>query len=151
METKTVFKNAGEPWSIEEDLQLSKLYNDDMLDVMEISKIHNRAPGGIISRLSKHNHIANRTSARGYMKYKDSDMYKEIVSNNKDKKKPEVADKPKKNKIAQMDNVFISINKNDYVELKDSVKTMNNEIKELKTTIKELVEMMKAVYEFEDK
>jgi hypothetical protein len=151
METKTVFKNAGEPWSIEEDLQLSKLYNDDMLDVMEISKIHNRAPGGIISRLSKHNHIANRTLARGYMKYKDSDMYKEIVSNNKDKKKPEVAIKPKKNKIAQIDNVFISINKNDYVELKDSVKTMNNEIKELKTTIKELVEMMKAVYEFEDK
>jgi hypothetical protein len=151
METKTVFKNAGEPWSIEEDLQLSKLYNDDMLDVMEISKIHNRAPGGIISRLSKHNYIANRTLARGYMKYKDSDMYKEIVSKNKEKKKTEVADKPKKNKIAQMDNVFISINKNDYVELKDSVKTMNNEIKELKTTIKELVEMMKAVYEFEDK
>ena len=152
METEIVFKNAGEPWTPEEDLQLNKLYNEDMLDIMEISVIHNRAPGGIISRLIKHNYIPNRISARGYMTYKNSDLYKDIVSNNKDKKKPEIADvtekKIRKNK--EVDNIFISINKCDYIELKQDVIEMKNEIAELKNTIKELVEIMKAVYEFED-
>jgi hypothetical protein len=71
-----IFKNAGEPWTQEEDTQLNKLYNEDMLDIIEISKIHNRAPGGIISRLFKHNYIVNRQSARGYIAYKNSDLYK---------------------------------------------------------------------------
>jgi hypothetical protein len=150
-----IFKNAGEPWSQEEDIQLNKLYNEDMLDILEISKIHNRAPGGIISRLIKNKYILNRQSARGYIVYKNSDLYKEIVSNNKDKdkdkKKTEIADKPeKKIKPTKIDNILISINKIDYIELQNDVKEMKNEIKELKNNIKELVEMMKAVYDFED-
>jgi hypothetical protein len=136
-----IFKNAGEPWSQEEDAQLNKLYNEDMIDIIEISKIHNRAPGGIISRLFKHNYIVNRQSARGYIAYKNSDLYKEIVSNNKDKKQTKVADKPEKK---------IQPTHIDYIELQNDVKEMKNEIKELKNTIKELVEMMKAVYDFED-
>jgi hypothetical protein len=152
METEIIFKNAGGPWSQEEDAQLNKLYNEDMLDIIEISKIHNRAPGGITSRLVKKNYIVNRQSARGYIDYKNSDLYKEIVSNNKDKKKTEIGDdKPeKKNQPTQIDNILISINKSDYTELQNDVKEMKNEIKDLKNTIKELVEMMKAVYDFED-
>ena len=80
-----MFKNAGEPWTENEHNQLNRLYNVDMLDIMEISKRHNRAPGGIISRLCKNNYIPNRTSARGYMTYKNSDLYKQIVSTNKEK------------------------------------------------------------------
>ena len=45
---------------------------------------------------------------------------------------------------------FISINKNDYVELQNDVEKMKNDIKEIKNTLGELVEMMKAVYEFEN-
>lgn len=149
METEIIFKNAGEPWSQEEDRQLNKLYNEDMLDIIEISKIHNRAPGGIISRLIKHDYIVNRQSARGYIAYKNSDLYKEIVYKNKNKS--EILDKPeKKIKNTQIDNILITINKSDYVELQNDVKEMKNEIKDLKINIKELVEMMKAVYDFED-
>ena len=39
-ETEIVFINAGESWSQEEDDQLNKLYNVDMLDIIKISKIH---------------------------------------------------------------------------------------------------------------
>ena len=150
-----IFKNAGEPWTQEEDTQLNKLYNEDMLDIMEISTIHNRAPGGIISRLFKHNYIVNRQSARGYKNYKNSNLYKEIVSNNKDKRKTKIENKlenklEKKLNLKQIDNILISINKSDYIELQNDVKEMKNEIKDLKYSIKELVEMMKAVYEFED-
>jgi len=135
-----MFKNAGDPWTKEEDIQLNKLYNEDMLDIMEISKIHNRAPGGIISRLFKHNYIVNRQSARGYIVYKNSDLYKQIVSDNKDKYK-------KKIKPTQTDNILICINKS---EIQNDLKEMKNEIKDLKNTINDLVEMMKAVYDFED-
>ena len=154
MEIENLFKNAGEPWSIKEDAQLDKLYNIDMLDVMEISRIHNRAPGGIISRLKKNNYIVQRQSARGYNAYKNSDLYKQIVENNKDKYKKDLTEKSKKitvkTPISSIDSVFISINKYDYLDLKNDVTEMKSEIIELKTTIKELVEMMKAVYEFED-
>jgi hypothetical protein len=151
MVTEVIFKNAGEPWSQEEDTQLNKLYNEEMLNIIEISKIHSRAPGGIISRLIKHNYIVNRQCARGYIAYKNSDLYKEIVNNNKDKKKNKLLDNlEQKNKSIELDNVLISINKSDYIELQNNVNEMKNEIKDLKNTIRELVEMMKAVYEFED-
>ena len=134
-----IFKNAGELWTIEEDTQLNNLYNIDMLDITEISKINNRAPGSIISRLHKHNYISNRQSARGYSIYKNSDLYKEIVSKNNTTriKKTDTLDKPE------------NLTKKP-ISLQNDVKEMKNEIKELKNTIKELVEMMKAVYEFED-
>ena len=63
----------------------------------------------------------------------------------------------KKIKTKEIDNLFISINKNDYIELqndvknmKNDVKNMKNDIKQIKNTVEELVEMMKAVYDFED-
>ena len=151
METEFTFKNAGEPWTPEEERQLNKLYNEDMLDIMEISKIHNRAPGGILCRLKVNKHIANRQHARGYDLYKNSNFYTQAVQNNKQNYKKNLTDKLEKNiNITQTDNLLISINKNDYIELQNDVKEMKNEIKDLKYSIKELVEMMKAVYEFED-
>jgi hypothetical protein len=151
METQIIFKNAGGPWSQLEDARLNKLYNEDMFDILEISKIHNRAPGGIISRLIKHNYIVNRQSARGYTAYKNSDLYKEIVSNNEEKRQTEAVDKPeKKIKPTKIDNLFRQINKSEYIELQNDVKEMKNEIKDLHNNIKELIGMMKAVYEFED-
>ncbi len=145
MEAGIMFKNAGEPWLQEEDIQLNKLYNINKIDIIEISKIHNRAPGGIISRLQKHNYITNRVSARGYNDYKNSDLYKEIVSTNNNKKK-----------TTQPATILISINKSDYIEIENEFNNLKNEIRDLKknmnlkNTIKELIDMMKAVYDFED-
>jgi len=140
MEMETIFKNAGEPWSPEQERQLNKLYNEEMLDIMEISKIHCRAPGGILSRLKLLKYITHRQLARGYNLYKKSNFYK----NNLTEKLEQTI------KSNQLDNTLISIHKNDYIELQNDVKEMKNEIKDLKNSIKELVEMMKSVYDFED-
>jgi len=140
MEMETIFKNAGEPWSPEEERKLNKLYNEEMLDIMEISKIHCRAPGGILSRLKLLKYITHRQLARGYDLYKKSNFYK----NNLTEKLEQTI------KSNQLDNTLISIHKNDYIELQNDVKEMKNEIKDLKNSIKELVEMMKSVYDFED-
>ena len=142
MEMETMFKNAGEPWTPEEERQLNKLYNEDMLDIMEISKIHCRAPGGILSRLKLLKYITHRQLARGYDLYKKSNFYNQAIQINKENYK--------KNLTEKLDNTLISICKNDYIELQHDVKEMKNDNKDLKNSIKELVEMMKAAYDFED-
>ena len=151
METNIIFKNAGEAWTQEEDVQLNKLYNEDMLDIMEISKIHCRAPGGILSRLKMLKYITHRQLARGYDLYKKSNFYKQAIQINKENYKNNLTEKLEQTiKANQLDNTLISICKNDYIELQHDVKEMKNDIKDLKNSIKELVEMMKAVYDFED-
>ena len=117
------FTNSGKPWEQQEDDQLNTLYNVDILDIMAISKIHKRTPGGIISRLLKREYITTRNSVRGYDLYRNSDLYKEIVETNKKE----------------------TTNTDYYIELQNDVKEIKNEIKELQKTILELVEMMKAV------
>lgn len=151
MEIETMFKNAGEPWTPEEERQLNKLYNQDLLDIMEISKIHCRAPGGILSRLKLLKYITHRQLARGYDLYKKSNFYKQAIQTNKENYKTNLTEKLEQTiKSNQLDNTLISIYNNDYIELHNDVKEIKNEIKDLKNSIKELVEMMKAIYDFED-
>ena len=118
---------------------------------MEISRIHCRAPGGILCRLKLLKYITHRQFARGYDLYKKSNFYKQAVQINKENYKKILTEKLEQTiNNTEIDSILTSINKNDYTELKNDVKEMKNEIKYLKNSIKELVEMMKAVYEFED-
>jgi CDP-diacylglycerol pyrophosphatase len=140
------YKPNGTLWSSQEDEELNNMYNEKLMDIIEISNIINRTPGSIISRLCKNKYISNRTSARGYIAYKNSELYKSIVASGEGKKI---------NKQTAKSNDNISININgintcEYIELKNDVKEIKNEIKELKNNLKQLIEMMKAVYEFED-
>jgi hypothetical protein len=152
MDLESMYKSSGEPWTNYDDEQLDFLYNKKNLNVIEISNLNNRTPGTIISRLIKYKYINTRQSARGYLIYKNSELYKEIVSKNRYNKSDKL-EKPKKEKEKTNktnENYLITINRNDYFDLKYDVDIMKNDIKEIKNTLNELVEMMKAVYEFED-
>ena len=151
MENKNVFKNAGEPWYQKEDDQLNELYNIKMLDIIEISKIHNRAPGGIISRLCKNNYIPNRISARGYLEYKNSDLYKQIVSSAIEKNKCSKSNSIDKNvKMYSIDNMLITIDKSDYYKLKNDINEMKYEIVELKKLLQHFIDMFQENYQIEE-
>ena len=76
------YNRAGYPWDTIEDEQLIKEYNTDMLAVMELSKIHKRMPGGIVSRLKHLKIITVRNMSRGYREYQQSELYKAIVAYN---------------------------------------------------------------------
>ena len=147
MENKDMFKNAGEPWYQNEDDQLNDLYNHKMFSVMEISKIHNRAPGGIISRLLRNNYIPNRVSARGYLEYKNSDLYKQIVSRNIENMKHS-KNNEKNVKIFSVDNMLITIDKSDYQGMKNDIHELKTEIIDLKRIIHNFIEMFKENYQF---
>jgi len=138
--------NMGQKWSDEEEILLLEELNNN-IDIEIIAQKHNRTIGGINSRRRE---IA-------YKMYLKNVSVEEIIRQTKldnnyieETIKKRQNNNAKKIKTKEIDNVFISINKNDYVELQNDVKNMKNDIKQIKNTLGELVEMMKAVYEFED-
>ena len=145
-EDKEYPSNMGQKWSDDEEILLLEELNNN-IDIEIIAQKHNRTIGGINSRRRE---IA-------YKMYLKNVSIKEIIRQTKlDNNSIEETIKKRQNnnskkiKTKEIDNVFISINKNDYIELQNDVKNMKNDIKQIKNTLGELVEMMKAVYEFED-
>ena len=147
-EDKEYPSNMGQKWSDEEEILLLQELNDN-IDIGIIAQKHNRTIGGINSRCQE---IA-------YKMYLKKLSIEEIIKQTKldyncieqtIQKRQNNTSKKLKNKEVDNDNIFISINKNDYIELQNELKEIKLEIKGLKNTINELVEMMKSVYEFED-
>lgn len=145
-EDKEYPSNMGQKWNDEEEALLLKELNDN-IDIEIIAQKHKRTIGGINSRRRE---IA-------YKMYLKNVSINEIIRQTKlDNNSIEETIKKRQNnnskkiKTKEVDNIFISINKNDYIELQNDVKNMKNDIKQIKNTLEELVEMMKAVYEFED-
>ena len=145
-EDKEYPSNMGQKWNDEEETLLLQELNDN-IDISIIAQKHNRTIGGINSRRRE---IA-------YKMYLKNVSIDEIIRQTKlDNNSIEETIKKRQNnnskkiKTKEVDNVFISINKNDYIELQNDVKNMKNDIKQIKNTLEELVEMMKALYDFEN-
>ena len=145
-EDKEYPSNMGQKWNDEEEALLLHELNDN-IDIETIAQKHNRTIGGINSRRRE---IA-------YKLYKKNVSIDEIIRQTKlDNNFIEETIKKKQNnylkkiKTKEVDNVFISINKNYFIELQNDIKNMKDDIKQIKNTLRELVEMIKAVYEFED-
>jgi hypothetical protein len=145
-EDKEYPSNMGNKWSNEEELLLLEELNNN-IDIETIAQKHNRTIGGINCRLRDiiyKMYLKNNSIEEIIKQTKlDYNYIKEIIEKKQD-------NNLKKNKTKEIDNLFISINKNDYIELQNDVKKIKNDINEIKNTLKELVKMMNAVYEFED-
>ena len=134
----------GQKWTDEEETLLLEELNKNM-DIETISQTHNRTIGGINARLRD---IA-------YKMYLKNISMEEIIK--KTKLNPEYIRQTiekkqnnNSNKIAEVKNQVIAVDIKKTISIENEITEMKNEIKSLKNTIQELVEMMKAVYEFED-
>ena len=138
--------NMGQKWSDEEEILLLEQLNNN-IDIETIAQKHSRTIGGINCRrrdIAYKMYLKNMSTEEIIKQTKlDYDCIKQIIEKKQN-------NNSKKIKTKELDNVFISINKNDYIELQNDVKKMKNDINGIKNTLGELVEMMKAVYEFED-
>jgi hypothetical protein len=147
-EDKEYPSNMGQKWSDEEEISLLRELNDN-IDIEIIAQKHNRTIGGINSRRREiaYKMYLKKISIEEIIKQTklDYDCIEQTIQKGKNN-----TNTSKKIKTKEVDNVFISINKNDYIELQNDVKNMKNDIKQIKNTLGELVEMMKSVYEFED-
>ena len=143
--------NMGEKWSDEEEILLLDELNNN-IDIEIIAQKHSRTIGGINSRrreIAYKMHLKNISTEEIFKQTKlDYDCIKQTIEKKHNNNNNN--NNSKKIKTKEIDNVFISINKNDYIELQHDVKSMKNDIKQIKNTLGELVEMMIAVYEFED-
>ena len=142
--------NMGQKWSDEEEKLLLEELNINA-DIEAIAQKHNRTINGINFRrkyIAQKMYLKNMSTEEIIKQTKlDYESIKQIIEKKQNYNSKKIKPQPP---TAQLDNVLITINKNDYIELRNDVKEMKNEIKDLKYSIKELVEMMKAVYEFED-
>jgi hypothetical protein len=138
--------NMGQKWSDKEETLLLEELNNN-IDIETIAQKHGRTIGGINSRrreIAYKMYLKNVCIEEIIKQTKlDYDCIEETIQKRKNYNS-------KKIKTKETDNIFISINKNDYIELQNDVKNMKNDINEVKNILGELVEMMKAVYEFED-
>jgi hypothetical protein len=149
-EDKEYPSNMGQKWTDEEELLLLEELNNN-IDIETISQKHNRTIGGIECRRKEivYKMYLKKMSTEEIIKKTklDYDSIKQIIEKKQNISKKQITEKKQTKEI---DNVFISINKNDYLGLQNDVKNMKNDIIEVKNTLRELVEMMKAVYEFEN-
>ena len=146
-EDKEYPSNMGQKWSNEEETLLLEELNNN-LDIGVIAQKHDRTIGGINSRrkeIAYKMHLKNISTEEIIKQTKlDYDSIKQTIEKKQqmEKRQPTEKQTTGKLKTTQIDNILISINKNDYVNLQNDVKIIKNDIKEIKNTIKVLVEMM---------
>lgn len=147
MENILLFSRSGSQWTKEEDEKLNKLYTIDLLDIIEISKIHERLPGGILSRLRKNNIITDTRLARGYQEFINNPIYKKEKINKNKLQQINTINTIKDNQTNTIQQV---ITYNDFLKLHQNINSMKTEIQDLKNMVNNLTTLLKAVYEFEE-
>ena len=130
--------NIGKKWTDEEEKLLLEELSKNM-DIEVISQSHNRTTGGINARRRE---IA-------FKLYSSNNSMEEIIVKTKlDEYQIIETIKRRENNSNKKCKLIKEIKPSFLIE--NEIEEMKNEIKDLKNTIRELVEMMKAVYEFED-
>lgn len=122
------YDRSKEPWDEEEIEQIKLEYNIKQLSIIEIGNIHKRTPGTIAFRLKKHNILAKNTDARGYIDYRNSDLYAQIVSENQTNAKKKV-----------VKNTNDDENKQPKLSKKQIQNEILNELQEIKKCIKHIM------------
>lgn len=128
--------NTGKKWTTEEENTLLQELNKN-INIGIIAESHNRTVGG----------IRGRQKTIAYNMYLKNISIDEIIKKTKLDKEQITETITKKGNTSQKEIITPEL-KN--VSLEAEISEMRREIKELKLTIKEMVDMMKAVYEFED-
>jgi len=129
--------NIGQKWTNEEEkLLLEELSKN--IDIKIIAQSHNRTIGGINARRSR---IA-------YKLYSNNISMEEIILKTKLGENQIIETIKNLQSNPRIYKSVIEIKKPFSIE--SEIGEIKNDIKELKNTIKELVEMMNAIYEFED-
>jgi uncharacterized 2Fe-2S/4Fe-4S cluster protein (DUF4445 family) len=143
MNTLDYYNRQKYAWDAKEVEDLISEYNIKQMTISQIADNHYRTPGVISYKLKNLGIITNNTYSRGYVEYKNSSLYKEIVETGK------MADIEKKIKrvIKQKEKIeTIPINKPS-----NEINEVKKEIENLKNDVKEILRLINAIYDFKIK
>jgi hypothetical protein len=126
------YNRQKEPWSDKETQEIRNKYETKGMTISEIADIHHRTPGSIGHKVKNIGLVEHFTLSRGYIDYKNSKLYKEIISTS--------IIQSKLNKV---------VDKVPTIRRRDEIRMMRNEIDELKKDVKEMLRLMNALYDFE--
>lgn len=129
------YNRQKEPWSDKETQEIRSEYVTKGMTISEIADIHRRTPGSIGHKVKNIGLVEHFTLSRGYMDYKNSKLYKEIISTSINK-----------NIQSKLNTV---VDKVPTIRRRDEIRMMRNEIDELKKDVKEMLRLMNALYDFE--
>ena len=140
------YNRQKEKWDDKEISNLRAEYEMKEMTISQIADIHHRTPGCISYKLKNLGIITHNTLSRGYLEYKNSNLYNEIVKKGKLDDAKKAATKKIKNEV------LISVNNDELsgVILSAKIVKIENEISSIKNDIKEILRLMNAVYDFEN-
>ena len=111
------------------------------MTISQIADIHHRTPGSISYKLNNLGIITHNTLSRGYLDYKNSNLYKQIVERGKSSDTEKKIKKEVKLK-AKIEGLPVSTPFREILEIR-------HEIADLKKDVKEMLRLMNALYDFE--
>ena len=124
------YNRQKDDWSDKELEDVRTEYETKEMTISQIGDIHHRTPGSISYKIQKMGIITHNTQSRGYLDYKNSNLYKQIVSTNKS------IDSEKK------------INKEVPSVIFREILEMRHEIIDLKKDVKEMLSLINNLYDF---
>ena len=140
MNSLEYYTRQKDVWANSELAEITNEYNIDQLTISEIGDIHRRTPGSISYKLKSLGIISNNTSARGYLNYKSSDLYKEIVAKGKMFERKKVANNEYSKETP---NINITMpNMSELVDLQYDIKKLKNNMKIMKNDITEILRIV---------
>jgi hypothetical protein len=165
MNTREYYDRQKEPWGETEVQDIRTEYETNEMTISQIADIHKRTPGSISYKLKNLGIITHNTLSRGYIEYKNSVLYNEIVeqgkfegASRKLKKERRINMSEKITKYITKPSEFEVLAPNpkskQVVELRldtcsAEIAELKNEVLSLKRDVKEMLRLMNAMYEFE--
>jgi hypothetical protein len=142
MNSVDYYDRKNESWDEKEDKSIRLRYEIKGMTISQIADIHRRTPGSISYKLRSLGIIEHNTLARGYLEYKNSDLYKEIVNTNKTTDNPRRVRENHRKKIKEDKKSTIGYT-NDK-EIPSDIIQIKNDIKEIKESISKLFKLIES-------
>jgi len=140
--THETYSSTDQPWSIKETIQLKELYTMKNMPLMEIAKLHNRAPHAVIEQLKTQKLVKTLTSITGYAEYKQTPDYTAHTKAERQKQKEA------KEKALEDSKYNVSFMKQDIHDLKNEVVALNKTISTLQSSLETLTHFVRSVFAY---